>query len=100
MSTMNNLGQAYLDLGRLDDALVLCKDAYDLQKEKLGPNHHKTLTSLYNLAAVYVRKGDCDNAITYLTLYIEKATKLRGANDSHVLEASKALATVRGNLKA
>ena len=94
---MSTLCQAYLDLDRFEDALVLCKKHYDLQKEKLGPNHRLTLTTLYNLCMTYFRKGDCDNAITHLTLYIEKATKLHGANDSHVLDASQNLEIVRGN---
>jgi len=96
---MNTLTVAYTNLGRLDDALVLCKNIYDLEKEKFGPNHRRTLKALHNLCIIYFKKGDRDNAITHLTLYIEKATLLNGADDSHVLDASQKLAIVRGNLR-
>jgi outer membrane scaffolding protein for murein synthesis (MipA/OmpV family) len=92
---MTNLVQAYIDSSRLDDAVVFCKEEYDLLKEKFGQNHRRTLTTLYNLSMIYFKKGDRDNAITHLTLYIEKATLLFGANDHHVLDASTALAQLR-----
>jgi tetratricopeptide (TPR) repeat protein len=102
MVAMSYLGQVYMNLGRFEDTLAICKEQYGLAMETFGPNHRETLTILYNLSAVYIRKGDRDNAITHLTLYVEKATLLDGANDSHVLEASKALAKLRlgklGNL--
>jgi len=64
---------------------------YDLEVEKYGPSHCRTVSTLCVLCYVYFSKGDYANAITNLNLYIEVAKKLYGANHSDVIDASKML---------
>jgi hypothetical protein len=50
---MNCLALGYKRAGRLDKALPLYRETLKLQKEKLGPDHPDTLTTMNNLASGY-----------------------------------------------
>jgi tetratricopeptide (TPR) repeat protein len=75
LDSMNNLGLAYLDAGKLDLALPLFKESLKLSKAKLGPEHPLTLTTMNNLALAYEAAGKLDLA---LPLY-EETVKLKKA---------------------
>jgi tetratricopeptide (TPR) repeat protein len=75
LTSMNNLASAYMDDGRLDDALRLRKETLELFKARLGPEHPDTLISMNNLASAYQDAGRLDEA---LPLY-EQTLELRKA---------------------
>ena len=52
---MNNLADAYLSVGRFDEAVRLGEERLRLHKEKLGPDHVETLESMRALAIAYLR---------------------------------------------
>ena len=65
---MNNLAGLYESKGDYDSALPLYLQCVEMSKEKLGPDHPDTLTSMNNLAGLYDSKGDYDSA---LPLYLQ-----------------------------
>ncbi len=53
LTTLNNLAFAYLETGKLPEAIALFERVRDAQIAKLGPDHPDTLITLNNLAAAY-----------------------------------------------
>jgi tetratricopeptide (TPR) repeat protein len=60
---MNNLAQTYRFIGRLDEALSLHKEAAELFKARLGPEHPDSIRSMENLAGAYYSVGRLDEAL-------------------------------------
>src|SRR5215470_12128491 len=50
---MNNLGSAYVDAGKRELALPLLKETLRRRKEKFGPDHRSTLSSMEALALAH-----------------------------------------------
>ena len=78
LQSMNNLGEAYQEAGKLDLALPLLEETLRLRKAKLGPDHPDTLKSMDNLAEAYEDAGRHDDAIPLLEDALDRATKRPG----------------------
>jgi CHAT domain-containing protein len=63
LGSRNNLGNLYLALDRLCDALPLFKDNYRFLKEELGEKDPSTLVSLHNLAENYKDLGLLEDSL-------------------------------------
>jgi tetratricopeptide (TPR) repeat protein len=63
LSSMNNLGRAYRDAGRLADAIPLHEEALRRQRARFGPDDRDTLISMNNLALAYRDAGRLADAI-------------------------------------
>jgi serine/threonine protein kinase/tetratricopeptide (TPR) repeat protein len=73
--SMQTLGTAYQDAGKLDLAVPLCVETLQLTKAKYGPEHPLTLTSMNNLASAYRDAEKLDLALPLFeeTLELRKA---------------------------
>ena len=60
---MNNVALAYCQAGRTAEALELHEEILRLRREKLGPEHPSTLTSMHNLAIAYSNAGRTAEAL-------------------------------------
>ncbi len=63
-SVLNNLSLVYQDTGELDKALEMTKAAYEYFRDR-DASEHELATSLVNIAAVYLRMNDLENAEAY-----------------------------------
>ena len=63
ISSMNNLGLAYLGLERLDKALPLLTNAFNLILATFGPTNYETMTARDNLARAFEAVGRVNEAI-------------------------------------
>jgi tRNA A-37 threonylcarbamoyl transferase component Bud32 len=53
LEMLNHLAAAYLDTGKIPEAIALFERIRDAEIVKLGPDHRGTLTTLINLAGAY-----------------------------------------------
>lgn len=67
-----DMGIAYAELGKNNDAIKAIQKAYELSK-----NDNEKYISLYNLAAVYMNSGDLDKALNYAN----EAKKIMNTDD-------------------
>ncbi|MEO8187170.1 MAG: CHAT domain-containing tetratricopeptide repeat protein, partial [Burkholderiaceae bacterium] len=63
MVLLDNLAGAYLDLGRIDDAIAMQQRANAMYMANYGPDHEGTLTARSNLANVLLSAGRIDESI-------------------------------------
>ncbi len=61
---MNNLGQAYMKVGRLDEAIPLSEQSLAATKSLFGNGHQNTLISMDNLALLYQAAGRLDQGVS------------------------------------
>jgi hypothetical protein len=88
---MNNLAYALASAGRVEEALPLFNEAFDLVKRKLGPDHPETLATMWKLASAYDAIADYDQAWPLHAQVFAAMLKQNGPNDATV--QSSALAT-------
>lgn len=62
--TYNNVASTLADLGDLDGATKMYRNAMTIQEDFLGTKHPETITTYVNLASVMKDKGDCKTALT------------------------------------
>ncbi len=91
VETLNNLAAAYIDLGRLDEAGPLLKEAIALAEQLPGSDHSSPYLAMCNLASMYEAQGRLDNAEQ---LYREVVPALR----SGLGDESPATLTAMNNL--
>ncbi|MFT3883259.1 MAG: tetratricopeptide repeat protein [Gemmatales bacterium] len=53
----DNLGTAFVEMGRFGEAIPLLQTTYEQRKKLMGPEHETTLKSLNNLAMAYQASG-------------------------------------------
>ena len=63
LESMDNLGMATYEAGRLDRATLIFEQTLALRKSKLGPDHTDTLASMGNLAMAYWAAHRLDRSI-------------------------------------
>jgi len=63
---MGHLAEVLHLEGRDAEAGVLFREAAEIQRRTLGPNHRYTLTTLYNLACVLATEHKHDEALSVL----------------------------------
>jgi serine/threonine protein kinase len=66
LTTLNNLAGAYLEAGKLPEAIALLERVRDAYIAKLGPDHPYTLATLNNLGSAYQAAGKLPEAIALL----------------------------------
>jgi tetratricopeptide (TPR) repeat protein len=94
---MNNLAMAYLDTGRLADALVLLEEAHKTIQANASPDQTLTLVTMGNLAHAYTEAGRLADA---LPLHEETRKRLEaqfGPDHIHTLTALNNLANAYRN---
>ena len=59
---MSDIALQYLELGQVDEAVVMLRDAAGLHSQAFGATHPQTLTMMNNLAGVLLRNEEYDEA--------------------------------------
>lgn len=59
---LHNLGDLFVDQGRLDDAEAMYERALRGKEKALGPEHTSTLDTVYNLGILYMDQGRLDES--------------------------------------
>jgi tetratricopeptide (TPR) repeat protein len=90
-TTQAVLAAAYIDAGRLDEAITMFGQAYAQQRRALGDQHPKTLISRHNLARARREAGQADAAMPELKKILEIQSDVLGMKHPHTL-------ATRGNL--
>ena len=67
------------------EAEAIYKKLLELSKERNGPQHHDTLTSMANLASIYRDQGRWDEAEKLGVQVMEKRKRVLGAEHSDTL---------------
>jgi tetratricopeptide (TPR) repeat protein len=79
------LGQTYLELAAFADARAQLETALALREKTLGPDHPDALTSVHDLAALYLATGDYPAARPLLQRTVAGFEKARGPDHAHIL---------------
>ncbi|MGD8868024.1 MAG: serine/threonine-protein kinase [Gemmatimonadales bacterium] len=62
-ATLDQLCWVYINKGDLDAAELMCRDALELRRRLLGPDHFDIATSLHRMAVVYRQQGRYNQAL-------------------------------------
>jgi serine/threonine protein kinase len=92
LATLNNLAQAYLHAGKVQEAIRLFVQVKEAKEKKLGAEHPDTLTALDNLALAYQGAGKVQEAIRLLKQVKEAREKKLGTDHPHTLNTLNSLA--------
>ena len=92
IESMNNLAMAYLDTGRIADALPLLEEAVQRSRTKLGPFHSVTMVSMGNLAHAYGAAGRLADALPLHEETLERLEAQLGPDHMHTLTGLNNLA--------
>ena len=92
LSTLNNLGVAYLSAGRRDEAVALLEKARSAAVATLGAEHPITLTTMSSLAIGYQHTGRLQEAIPLFERVRDGLVKTLGADHPETLTSLSNLA--------
>ena len=94
---MAGLASSYDKAGRNGEAFKLNQQVLEMRKNKLGPDHPSTLTSMSNLASSYAKAGKKSEALRLFQQVLElRKTKL-GPNHPRTLHSMANLAATYKN---
>ena len=62
---LSNSGEAYVKLGRLDEALAASREALRLLEDEFGADHRHVMSPLLNLGELLIKKGDVASALPF-----------------------------------
>ena len=88
---MSNLAGLY-ELWRDNDFALLYLQCVEMRKEKLGPDHADTLSSVNNLAGSYASKGGYDSALPLYLHCLEMRKEKLGPDHPNTLSPMNNLA--------
>ncbi len=91
---MINLGLAYVDAGRIEDAITLYEDALKRCEAKLGPDHPDTLFSRESLALAYERARRFGDARALGQETLKRRLAKAGPDDPETLATLDSLAKI------
>ncbi len=89
---INNLGQNLVARGEFEEGLPLLEEAYAMQADLLGEDHHKTLKSLSNLAVAYDTGGQRGKALARAREVLAKRLETLGEAHPSVARARNLVA--------
>jgi eukaryotic-like serine/threonine-protein kinase len=92
LRSMNNLANAYGDLGRNDESLKLHEETLARRKVVLGPDHPDTLFSMNNVAFGYATAKRFDEAIQLGLEALARRSETLGPDHPHTLMSRMVLA--------
>lgn len=88
------LGQSLNALVQSRQSIELLSKAYQIQADKLGPNHEDTLKTMMELALAYHADGQLDKSVALLEQCLERRRNLLGPSDPERRRTIHALAGV------
>ena len=92
LASMNKLGLAYLNDGRITDAIKLFGETLKLRRKELGPDHPDTLGSISNLANAYRSAGRLNEAIAMHQQALKHLKTKPGIDHAYTLASMSNLA--------
>jgi tetratricopeptide (TPR) repeat protein len=92
LTSRDELGVAYLNAGRTDEAITFHQQTLAARERVLGPDHPDTLTSRHNLATAYQDLGPSDEAITLHKQTLAARERVLGPDHPHTLQSRNNLA--------
>ena len=92
LTARNNLADAYVSAGRLDEAIPLFERTLADHERVLGADHPDTLTSRHNLAGAYVSAGRLGEAIPLFERTLADRERVLGADHPDTLASRNNLA--------
>ena len=90
----NNLATAYLDLGKLDEAEEIGRQATQLAEKAFGPDHSDTGTAFSTLAAIHYLRGNLDRAEPIFRRVLYNLDKMAGIDPHEIALAAANLGQV------
>ncbi len=93
LTAMNNLASTYLEVGRLNDAVLLLEETLNRRKVQQGPDHLDTLNTMNNLAAAYQISGRTGDAVPLFEKVLALRTIKLGHDNPDTLRSLHNLAT-------
>jgi tetratricopeptide (TPR) repeat protein/DNA-binding CsgD family transcriptional regulator/MinD-like ATPase involved in chromosome partitioning or flagellar assembly len=87
LATMTNLGWAYTESGRVEEAIALLETALDRQRQLLGADDPAVLATETALARAFTESGRVEEAIGLLETTFDRQRQLLGPDDPAVLAA-------------
>jgi len=97
LSSRNNLGYAYWEAGRFDDAISAHEATLKVRERILGPDHPDTLTSRSNLASAYRHSGRLDDATRLFETTLAARERILGPEHPDTLQSQNNLALAHGD---
>ena len=85
LASRSNLALAYLDAGRVGDAITVQEETLRVQERVLGPDHPDTLGSRDNLATAYLAADRITEAIAMHEQVLATRERVLGADDLDTL---------------
>jgi non-specific serine/threonine protein kinase/serine/threonine-protein kinase len=92
LTSMSNLANGYQDAGKLDQALSLYGETFELCKATLGLAQHKTLVAMHDLGTGYLTVGQLNRALPLLEESFQRMERVLGSQDEETLNAMNSLA--------
>jgi tetratricopeptide (TPR) repeat protein len=90
----HNLANAYIDLGKLDEAEEIGRQATQLAEKAFGPDHVDTGTAFLTLAAIHYARGNLDRAEPIFRRVLYNRDKMVGIEPHEVAIAAANLGQV------
>ncbi|WP_326726381.1 tetratricopeptide repeat protein [Streptomyces phaeochromogenes] len=94
ITTQHNLGSVLHDLGDLEAAGELYRNAWHALRRLRGEDHHDTLTARHELGRLLHDSGRLDEARDHLTAVFNVRRRTGGEEDQHTLAARHEMARV------
>src|SRR5271165_1401565 len=91
---LNNLGLLYRKAGRFDQATELFREALEIDRRALGPEHPDSLSCLNNLALVLLDTERYREALDYFRVLLASQQKILGPDHPDTASTLKNLALV------
>jgi serine/threonine protein kinase/tetratricopeptide (TPR) repeat protein len=89
---MEIIGHVYSNLALYDESVHLLRNALEIQRAELGPEHPKTLATMNRLGRALMFNGQSAEAEQVLTESLEASRRALGENDPKTLESISSLA--------
>ena len=90
----NNLASAYIDLGKLDEAEEIGRQATQLAEKAFGPDHIDTGAAFATVASIHYARGDLDRAEPIFRRVLYNLDKMAGIDTYEIAIAAANLAQV------
>jgi tetratricopeptide (TPR) repeat protein len=94
LSSVNDLGMAFLGQGKYEEAEVMQRRALEGYEKVLGPEHPGTLASVSQLGSVLLRQGKHEEAEAMQRRALEGCEKVLGPENPYTLTSVSQLSSV------
>ena len=94
LSVATLLAQLFLYIGRLNEAVELEEQVFNMRTELSGPENPDTLESMSNLASIYLSQGQLEKSKELLLQTLERKKRILGKEHPDTLSSMSKLASI------